>query len=401
MNVLMVGNGFDLHHMYPTGYINFLHTLQYLTENCNEGIDSVGKVLGNDTLQTSDDFIQKCYAKHSRIYDCTPLDPEDTKRITDKARDNLWFNYLCSCVNKDIRWIDFEKEISRVMEAFTTFFEYDDEIFLMDQYIVYDPSAFPSDIEDRHILKFFNFFYEDFKESMFGGTELANIKKQYTLEKVVGSKSYYIDSDAITSELYKSLRELAEILQWYLLCFVDAPSKEYTTLGFKPQWASYPSPHRVYSFNYTNTLEILYGNNMVDHIHGNTCDQIVLGVNPDENDSMNNVDTTFLQFKKYFQRIFFRTDLSYIRNINVIKATPRSNDTHLVVMGHSLDITDKDIIMEIFDTARKITILYHNDSSVKKQIRNLVEIYGKEGLDKLRSDRNLQFIPQAEIEWIS
>ena len=32
-------------------------------------------------------------------------------------------------------------------------------------------------------------------------------------------------------------------------------------------------------------------------------------------------------------------------------------------------------------------------------INNLVKIYGKEGLDYLREERNLKFIPQDEIVW--
>ena len=140
---------------------------------------------------------------------------------------------------------------------------------------------------------------------------------------------------------------------------------------------------------------------MVDHIHGNTQTHIVLGVNPDKNDNLSNMDTSFLQFKKYFQRTFFRTDHSYIKSIQAHNTTPRNNDNHLFVVGHSLDSTDKDIIMQIFRMAKKITILYHKESSVKNLICNLVEMYGKDGLDELRIERDLQFLPQAAIEWVS
>ena len=73
----------------------------------------------------------------------------------------------------------------------------------------------------------------------------------------------------------------------------------------------------------------------------------------------------------------------------------------LYVVGHSLDVTDKDIIQIVFETASKIYVLYHSDISAKSQIRNLVEIYGKQGLDRLRAEKELIFLEQSKVEWIS
>ena len=54
-----------------------------------------------------------------------------------------------------------------------------------------------------------------------------------------------------------------------------------------------------------------------------------------------------------------------------------------------MDITDKDIIQLVFESANKIYVLYHSDISAKSQIRNLVEIYGKQGLDRLRAEKDM------------
>ena len=138
---------------------------------------------------------------------------------------------------------------------------------------------------------------------------------------------------------------------------------------------------------------------MVDHIHGNTNSHIVLGINPDEKDEVYSIDTTFLQFKKYFQRVFFKTDVAFLQNMMYQKRTPRSLDNHVWVIGHSLDSTDEDVIKQVFDSAKKITVLYHEEDKVKDYITHLVEIYGKQGLDSLREEKNLMFMPQAEIDW--
>ena len=126
--------------------------------------------------------------------------------------------------------------------------------------------------------------------------------------------------------------------------------ESYAKLGIKSKFASLPVAEQVYSFNYTNTNEILYRPNIVEHIHGNTNTDIVLGVNPDKTDEVYSIDTAFLQFKKYFQRTFYSTDNAFLK---------------------------------------KIYVLYHSDISAKFQIRNLVEIYGKQGLDRLRAEKDM------------
>lgn len=399
MNIYLLGNGFDLHHKFPTRYIDFLHTIQFLSENSEHEFSMVGDVFGNESLKNKNGFIKECYDKHGSVYSSTPIQSEELESIISRANNNMWFKYLCNCVSKDIRWIDFEKEIIRVLQAFNSFFNDDGDFSLYDDRVTFDFSHFPSDAEDRHIISQFNFFIEKSEMWQARSVKMMCVKNEYITEKVVGSDSYHLMEDDIVSELYVSLRELADILRDYLKLFVDNPAKEMARLGIKPYFASMSMQSQVYSFNYTNTLEILYGNNSIDHIHGNTDNNIVLGVNPDENDEYGNVDTTFLQFKKYFQRVFFRTDISFLTQMRFYERTPKINDRDLYVIGHSLDSTDEDVIRQIFESAKTITILYHNETSIKDQIKNLVEIYGKEGLDVLREVKDLQFVPQAEIRW--
>ena len=53
-------------------------------------------------------------------------------------------------------------------------------------------------------------------------------------------------------------------------------------------------------------------------------------------------------------------------------------------MGHSLDVTDKDIIKELFEQADEITIFYHNIEAKRKYAENLVKIFGKIKFEKLQ-----------------
>ena len=78
-------------------------------------------------------------------------------------------------------------------------------------------------------------------------------------------------------------------------------------------------------------------------------------------------------------------DLIYI-TINETK-----EDFCLTIMGHSLDITDKDIIIELFDHARAINVYYHDENAKKDYIDNLIKIFGKQKFDDLRRNKNLRF----------
>ena len=51
--------------------------------------------------------------------------------------------------------------------------------------------------------------------------------------------------------------------------------------------------------------------------------------------------------------------------------------------------------MEVFDLADEIHILYHNEKAIGNYIKNLVNMYGKDGFDRLRSVKKLRFEPQS------
>ena len=104
--------------------------------------------------------------------------------------------------------------------------------------------------------------------------------------------------------------------------------------------------------------------------------------------------------KKYYQIVFYGTDLTYLRKMQDLKASKKYDSGHtLYVIGHSLDETDKDMIVELFDVASKIIVLYHDKKAVARYIRNLVRIYGKDRFDKVRVEKKLTFLKQSELTW--
>ena len=132
MTVLIIGNGFDLAHDLPTSYsdvLNFLKKIQLTSTYHGSKEDFVSKHLSNGELN---DYILKYIEK---AFDTRRTERSENSRfietdftntnsliqeIYDNLKDNVWYNYLWNIYSqgkmKGIDWIDFETEISQIVE---------------------------------------------------------------------------------------------------------------------------------------------------------------------------------------------------------------------------------------------------------------------------------------------
>lgn len=386
MNMLFLGNGFDLWHCLPTKYENFLHTVDFLQKNLDESIDTVGKVFGNKTLQEQDKFIKNSYEKYTEIYDSIPLEKEKIREIIEMSKKNMWFSYLLKSFNKDLGWIDFEREIAKVIEVFNMFFETE---FLKNSFFI------PHGSRCEFIIKEFNFFYTERKGNFVVlGNYNGEIKYDYMIENPFSSGIFEVNKEKIIEEMENHLKELSKILKLYLECFIESLTDKLEGMEKISKISIANDVDYVFSMNYTKTFEKIYDSANIFHIHGEVDREIVLGVNADETDEIENLNKNFIAFKKYYQRTFYKTDHEYQRAlINVEKNNKYDNGNRLYVIGHSLDITDKEIIMELFERSSEVVILCHNQSARSNYIKNLVSIYGKSGFDRIRTEKELDFLP--------
>lgn len=111
MNIFLIGNGFDLSHGLPTKYENFLHVVDFLVQNYDSNMVTVGSVLGDDRLQEKDALIKKCYERYAAAYNDTLLSKDRINKLVEMAKKNVWFSYLLESFDEDLGWIDFEKEV--------------------------------------------------------------------------------------------------------------------------------------------------------------------------------------------------------------------------------------------------------------------------------------------------
>ncbi len=378
MNILLLGNGFDLYHKLPTRYDNFLHTIDFLVKNYKPEMKTIADVFGDSRIQKEDAFIYECYLKHKEVYEKIALEESDIEEIKSVAKENLWFSYLIRIFDNKLGWIDLEKEIDYVLKTF--------EIFLKSLGV----AIRFNDLNDSqyYVVEKFDFFSEPYHSGIIGGPT-KKLKSDYVLEYPLGSGVKVANKEKIILRLLEDLNDFAKLLKKYLYVFIET-----ALFGIKEKsldrCPAITHIDKAITFNYTNSYECFYFNNPIFHIHGSVNNKIILGINPDENDQIETIDTSFVKFKKYFQRTQYDTDSSYINWLKEIKEPKQF--ASLMVMGHSLDVTDKDIILELFDRMDEIIILYHSDEAKNTYILNLINMYGKEGLDVLRKQKRLTFL---------
>ena len=156
-------------------------------------------------------------------------------------------------------------------------------------------------------------------------------------------------------------------------------------------------------------------------------------------DERKDMELDFLPFKKYYQRIYKSADNTYLEWVDrikeeddehqrIIEATYQRNidlssespfqkrvytgslslhyPTHILyIFGHSLDITDKDVLKKLICNENVVTkIFYHREYENDKRalarlIKNLVKIIGQDELIRKTGGRNrtVEFIPQTII----
>lgn len=113
MNILVIGNGFDLAHGLPTKYTDFLEWIiaeyKYWETSKRRGDELPNKVKKLPIrLYLSPD-------KQSKIKIDTAI--EKQIELWECIDNNLWFGYFLQCdMHGDENWIDFESEIKNVVK---------------------------------------------------------------------------------------------------------------------------------------------------------------------------------------------------------------------------------------------------------------------------------------------
>lgn len=360
MNVLIIGNGFDVAHGLPTTYKDFMHFINVVEffRNCNitlnDFITEKEKIYSNEGLkeeviQYFENYFLGISDTDITINDYLNSNPDLLlNNLLKYSNENIWIKYFNQKIlEEDNYWAGFENNISKIIQGLDKF-----KPNIIEVYSHMQPNDLPEELK-----KF--------------------------LELYLGQYSCFAFRD-FKNKIIEDLNNLIKCLEIYLYdCVNNLPIKIFTPYLFEA------NIDKVLCFNYTNTFERcnIYGNKKdVCYIHGKADankndNNMVLGIDEYLNGDDKNNNTEFIEFKKYYQRIHKKTGCEYKKWLDEINDQRHYSENHLYVWGHSLAITDKDILKEFFLSENiDITIFYHSKSQYGKQIAHLVTVLGQENL---------------------
>ena len=371
MQTLIIGNGFDIDHNLPTKYKDFLCFIEEVNVVKGMSDNKIKKIYLDDSdLKT---YIKQLFLASEKT--------QVKNEVISLLEANMWIDYFLR-VKEEFgdNWIDFESEISQVVQ----------ELENVKDYVAGEMKKGTTNINVPDYMK------RKLDKISFDAVAIYKDGRYKTINEYI-------------SKWVNDLNGMIRLLEIYLCDYVQNIKIEY----YSPDIFEL-NPDRIISFNYTDTYEKMYSNKRsvirYNYIHGKasiehtveTCN-MVLGIDEYLDESRKNKKTEFIQFKKYYQRIHKRTDCEYVYWFDKNKSVEKSKkyDNEVYIFGHSLDITDRDILTTIFSCPNtRVTIFYYDDVIYGNQIANLVALLGQDILLSKVYGKNPSIIFKKQQEHI-
>lgn len=354
MDILILGNGFDLAHGLKTTYMDFLN---YCVEKNSKRLIRM--------VNYGTTFI-----------------------------DNIWLRHFITTNNNyGKNWIDLEEEIYRVILSLNKNIK---DLSGGDVKIVF-PLIFTI---QKDIL---NFDFEQIIDCLKTCNDrIQTDDRKYAIIETndFSHLHFYIDNyQGFVNFIYDQLRDFIKLFEKYLsevVMFQCTSESEYQLSLLKGSKPNIMNFLFVLNFNYTSTLTNLYERAMNSrqkqsiqnfYIHGKIdSNNIVLGTQFYDNNKTN-ISLEFNVFRKHNQRHKYNTIEEYQSLLHIIKNSNDNTKRIFHVVGHSLDKSDSIILKHIFLANKNsvINVYYHNEENQEKLINNITEIIGEEEvMEKVR-----------------
>lgn len=336
MDILILGNGFDLAHELDTRYTDFL---DYCQKN-----DIVGNVWLKHFILSKQNLGNKWIDLEDEIYQVIKNIDENIKKATNNYKNPLFPKAYCFHNN----YINQDSDLRKILLQLQNY------------------SRSPK-TDDKEYVSF------------------DGRSKNY-------SYYFFATHKGFVNFLYDQLREVTEIFDKYL---TDEVLPKIGKKNFEFSLAN-RNYIRVLNFNYTNTYEKLYhlhninaeANPKYVYVHGKICNSdecnLILGThsfyNHLPNDLAEEVHVEFNIFKKHNQRHRYGTIEAYQGLLRELNDKKRIIKPIFYVIGHSLDKADHNILKHIFKAKEDsiINVYYHNQEALDRLITNITEIMGEE-----------------------
>lgn len=375
MEILLIGNGFDIEHGLPTKYVDFL---DYVS-----GFQKIYRKLEKHSIKVNDiedSYFKSLFSENESLI---------VKALAQLTFENLWIKYFqrvhySHFINMN-NWIDFESEISNVIKALDS------------------------------TLK----FYEDKEGSDSSNRILPNHLKS-KLKLIMGEDEILKERNIgqCVGKLLNDLNRLICALEIYIWDYIDYTRYYGSNIEYYNPDINEIYPDAVLSFNYSDTYRRVYAHKRknidYDFIHGKAKNNLCHPLNIDEflekSDLVLGIDDylpkdskeiELIAFKKYYQRIYKCTGNQYKKWLAQIDE--KMEESKLYIFGHSLDETDGDILRDLINNDKIKTVIYYkNKKQLGHQIANLVKVLTRDSVIEKVYGHNpsIKFVQQRERETI-
>ncbi len=381
MDILIIGNGFDIAHKLPTKYTDFLDFL----ENVRILKEEMPLNLEQFSDKTDENVQQYLFNSDSNHLDINPKHEKYITEMYELSKDNLWIKWFNQerKINKTLGkyWIDFEAEISKIIQKIESTLL---ELSPIEEHISYYNELQTNLYKYPIFDSFINKFYDKYK-------------------------SDEINMERITKKLRNNLNDLIRCFEIYLEDFVKNIDISQLSLDIYNL-----NVDKILTFNYTNTYQKLYDIDVeCAHIHGKAdinnsieSDNMVLGIDDYLNEDEKFTNTNFIEFKKYYQRLIKGTNCDYKKWLDETQKTNENKQTknepkhNVYIFGHSLASTDRDILLDFIENKKTTTTIYYNNiSQYSDQICNLVHLIGPDKLNEWvhQAKPKIKFVEQQPM----
>lgn len=482
MNILIVGNGFDLSHYLPTKYDHFMDVMgaieekdlgKYIKTVFNSSVKDLptlfvkGLEIKNALNEKHyemgfDELFSKCREKWfidktRQVYEVSSITLPfgNIVSLQEQLKNNIWYQYFAEHVREVKTWIDFEIKINEALNVVANFVvkleNKLDEVGGFDEEVCFYGESERGQIfltrETCNILLKLNIlssgyyidqtdFDEDGEFTIpidIGDSDVGDLRFHIKDENIINYFGYRkLNKENLLNNLQVSLDNFIAIFNLYL-------EKIVSKLSLKKDYLinldGFDSLDKIISFNYTNTYQRIHENISIEYLHGSHGDNqnIVLGVSDIENESLKNLKA--YGFTKYHQKLFKDTDYLFLdeyknkaisnkKKIEDFKEEYKGRLQHVTsglknleneknlnlifyIWGHSLDVSDKDYIIDIFglnddiDRNVRVTVYYFDKNAKFELLNNLLAILGKDKVEQWMKNKWLCFKPNPEIKFLA
>ncbi|MCG2573919.1 bacteriophage abortive infection AbiH family protein [Acinetobacter sp. ME22] len=438
MNILIVGNGFDLSHYLPTKYDHFMVAMAAI-EKWDESKGEMG----------FDDLFKELYEKEDYFFGYTKaiyqteaikISVDQIKELKKQLKENCWYQYFSDHVKEVKTWIDFETKIEDVLVVFTHCIADIERLSLENKLHLYfmqnNQDEKSINLRYSKILDFFQFTAEENYEAYTNSIRLYNQeRKKHSQNRTnINAKFCYgqniengFNAGSFLSYLNDQLEDFIELFNFYLEEVVKELKPKSAFQPLKSDQYDLTKIDQIYSFNYTQTYLDFYNQaTKIDFLHGRSGEKqnMVLGVSELKGKALKKIKA--YGFTKYHQKLMKDTDYNFLilskNKINNDKNNLKNFETdfsnvdsairrimkekmenesklnmNINILGHSLDISDQEYIIELFslnddiDRNVRVIVYYFNDNAKFSLLANLLHILKKEKVEHWMKQGWLKF----------